>query len=63
MSFIPSAKHDILCMYVSVHLYTIMVCRHGTTIGMCQCALMAGIGMACYGLTVYCLWCAFMDII
>ena len=37
-----------------------MACTDGSTIGMHPYTLLIVNGIACYWLTVYCLWCAFM---
>ena len=50
--------HVYIYVYTSVHLYIIMVCSDGMTIGLCPCVLLAAIGMVCYWLPIYILWCA-----
>ena len=39
-----------------LHLYIIMVCIDGVTLGMCQYELFPATEMVCYWLIVYCLW-------
>ena len=65
MSFILYAKND---LSISIYMHkSAFIYNYGITDGMtkflCLCVLLVAIGMVCYWLTVYCLWCASMWIL